>query len=77
MSGWNGLLAPAGTPEAIVTRINNEVLRVLKHPDVIKRLAVSGYLPAPDNTPAQFGDFVKREIDKYTKLVRESGTRVK
>ncbi len=73
MSGWNGILAPAGTPMPVVTRINQNVLEAVKDADVIKRLTMAGYLPAPENTPVQFGDFVKKELDKYTKLVKDSG----
>ena len=41
------------------------------------RLNMAGYQPAADNTPAQFGEFVKKELDKYTKLVKEARIQVR
>jgi tripartite-type tricarboxylate transporter receptor subunit TctC len=76
VSGWNGFLAPAGTPDAIVLRINAEILKVLKRGDVHDRLFAAGYLPAADNTPQQFGDFLRREFQKWSALAKESKTRV-
>jgi tripartite-type tricarboxylate transporter receptor subunit TctC len=74
--GWNGLLAPAGTPRAIVAKLNAEVLRALKQPDVLQRLRGSGYDAARDNSPEQFADFNRNEIAKWAKVVKESGARV-
>lgn len=74
--GWNGLLAPAGTPRAIVAKLNAEVLRALKQPDVLQRLRGSGYDPARDNSPEQFTDFNRNEIAKWAKVVKESGAKV-
>jgi tripartite-type tricarboxylate transporter receptor subunit TctC len=74
--GWNGLLAPAGTSRAVVAKLNAEVLRALKQPDVLQRLRGSGYDPARDNTPEQFADFNRNEIAKWAKVVKESGAKV-
>ena len=74
--GWNGLLAPAGTPRTVVSRINAEVQRSLKQPDVLQRLKGSAYDPAAANTPEQFAEYIKLEIAKWTKLVKETGMKV-
>ena len=74
--GWNGLLAPAGTPRNVVSRINAEVQRSLKQPDVLQRLKGSAYDPAAANTPEQFVEYIKLEIAKWTKLVKETGMKV-
>jgi tripartite-type tricarboxylate transporter receptor subunit TctC len=74
--GWNGLVAPTGTPRPVIAKLNAEALRALKQSDVLTRLTDSGYDPAGDNTPEQFADFIKREIAKWTKLVKESGAKV-
>jgi len=74
--GWNGLLAPAGTPRNVVSRINAEVQRSLKQPDVLQRLKGSAYDPAVANTPEQFAEYIKLEIAKWTKLVKETGMKV-
>lgn len=74
--GWNGLLAPAGTPRTVVSRINAEVQRSLQQPDVLQRLKGSAYDPATANTPEQFAEYIKLEIAKWTKLVKETGMKV-
>lgn len=76
VAGWNGILAPAGTSKAIILRLNAQVLRSLKQTNVVRRLIDTGYEPAEDNAPEQFGGFIKREIAKWTKLVRESGAKI-
>lgn len=72
--GWSGLLAPAGTPRTIIEKINSEVKKILKMPDVQKRLSSDGSLFG-ENTPEQFGRFIKAEIAKWGKVVKASGAR--
>lgn len=76
VSGWNGFLAPAATPEPVIARINAAVLKVLKRDDVRERLIAGGYLPAADNAPKQFGDFLRSEFQKWSALAKESKTKV-
>ena len=71
---WYGLLAPAGTPQDIVQKINSEVLRTMREPDAVERLASFGAEPV-DNTPADFGAFIRREIAKWGKVVKTAGIR--
>lgn len=70
---WNGFLAPARTPKSVVVKLNAEILRAMKQADVIQRLTGAGYDVMGDNTPEQFADFVKREIVKWAKVVKDLG----
>jgi tripartite-type tricarboxylate transporter receptor subunit TctC len=70
--GWNGVHVPRGTPKAIVERINAEILRVLKEPDVQERMTVAG-LDAAGNTPEAFAAFVKADLARWAKVIREAG----
>lgn len=72
---WYGLLAPAGTPPDIVQRLGSEVTRSLHEPDAIERLKSLG-AEAVTTSPAEFGAFLTREIEKWTKVVRSAGIRV-
>lgn len=72
MLSWFGLLAPAGTPAAIVTRLNAETAKVLALAEVKSVLAAQG-LEVTGGTPEQFGDYIKREIAKITKLAKATG----
>jgi len=76
VTGWNGLVAPARTPATVIREVNSRVLRFLKQPDMIKALYASGFEPAADNTPEQFGRFLRNEIEKWARLIKESGTRI-
>ncbi len=73
MVGWFGILAPAGTPNEIVTRLNTEINKILNMTDVKDRLATLGSEPTGITTPEQFGTFIKAEITKWAKVVKESG----
>lgn len=72
---WVGLLAPAGTPPEIVTKLNSEITKLLRAPDVRKLLASSGVDPTP-TTPAEFGAYLRSEYDKWGKVVRDSGAQI-
>jgi tripartite-type tricarboxylate transporter receptor subunit TctC len=72
MLSWFGLLGPAGIPAAVVTRINSETTRVLAMPDVKSALAAQG-LEVMSGTPDQFGDYIKREIAKISRIAKTAG----
>ena len=72
--GWTGLLAPAGTQRAVVHKLNAEIVRVLPLPDVREKLAGNGS-EFGKNTPEEFSTFIKDEIAKWGKVVKESGAR--
>ncbi len=69
---WYGILAPAGAPRPIVTRLNAEIVRTMHGPELRDRLAAMGTDPAT-STPEEFADLIKREIAKWSKVVREAG----
>ena len=71
---WFGFFAPAGTPAAIVNRLNTEINRILELPDVKSKLAEQG-LTSRGNTPAQFGVFLREEITKWAKAIKDSGAK--
>ena len=71
-TSWTGLLAPAGTPKAIVARLNAEVRKALQSPDVKNMLTNAGAEPV-GNSPEQFGAYLKAELGKWGKVVRATG----
>ncbi len=71
-TSWQGVVAPAGTSRAIVARLHAEIARALRLPEIGERLAIDGSEPG-GNTPDEFAVFIKREIAKWAKVVRESG----
>jgi tripartite-type tricarboxylate transporter receptor subunit TctC len=73
-STWHGWLAPAGTPPAILNRLNAELVRSTRSPDVVERLAPDGGEPV-GSTPEQFGQHIAEELARWGKLVREAGIR--
>ncbi len=76
VTGWNGLLAPAGTPRAVIAKLNAEVSRAMKQPDLVQRLSGAFYDVAAPNTPEQFGAYIRQEIAKWAKLVKDTGAKV-
>lgn len=68
LTSWYAALAPAGTPAAIVNRLNTEMVRVLNLPEVKSRLTDEGAEPV-GNTPQQFGAFIPSERAKYAEVV--------
>jgi tripartite-type tricarboxylate transporter receptor subunit TctC len=70
---WNGILAPAGAPADIVAKLNAELKTVLAQAAVREKLEALGFSVTGTSTPAQFSDFLKLEIAKWTKWVKEAG----
>lgn len=73
---WLGLFAPPATPEPIVTRLRTEVQRVLREDEFAKKLNVTGALEPLVLTPADFNALIRRDYDKYGKLVRDVGVKI-
>ena len=71
---WFGLFAPAGTPAAIVERLNKEVAEVLRDPTFSEKLNATGSTPLI-NTPTEMKVFLALEIDKWVKVARDSGAK--
>jgi tripartite-type tricarboxylate transporter receptor subunit TctC len=74
-SSWFGLLAPAGTPADVVSRIQQEVAKSLASPAMKERLATLGAIPS-GNTPAQFTAHIDAEHKKWAEVVKASGAKV-
>jgi len=72
VSAWYGVLAPAGTPLEIISRLNGELAKVLRHPEVRARLAADGADPAP-GTAAEFGRLIQAEVAVWTKVIKQAG----
>jgi tripartite-type tricarboxylate transporter receptor subunit TctC len=68
-SGWYGMMTPAGVPKDIIAKLNAEITRVLRMPDIAERLNSMAAEPAP-GAPEQFGTFIRSEIDKWAKVVK-------
>ena len=72
---WIAFFAPNGTPKAYVTKLNHSIAAVLAIPETKERLAVLGFDPV-SNTPEQFTEYIKVEVTKWAKVIKESGARV-
>jgi tripartite-type tricarboxylate transporter receptor subunit TctC len=68
---WYGILAPAGTPPAIVKRLNSELVKLLATPEIKKQFALQGVEPAGDR-PDQFAALIRDDYDKWAKLIKEA-----
>ena len=68
-SGWYGFVVPAAVPKEIVGRLNADIARILRMPDVVERLSGQGAQPV-GGTAEQFGAFIRSEIEKWTGLVK-------
>ena len=75
MATWQGMWLPAGTPKEVVARLHGEVVKAIAAPDMKERLAELGVEPVGDS-PEHFAAFVQAEIEKWAKVVRETGMRV-
>jgi tripartite-type tricarboxylate transporter receptor subunit TctC len=73
--GWNGVLATAGTPRPVIEKLHSLLITAMKDPEVRKRMADFGFEPI-GNTPEEFGAFVKEDIARWAKLVKETGAKV-
>ena len=72
---WNGIAAPAGTPEAIVERLHTEAVKALKDPKVQQRLAEQG-ADSVGSSPAEYDAFIRSETEKWARVIKESGAKV-
>jgi tripartite-type tricarboxylate transporter receptor subunit TctC len=71
---WLGLMAPKGTPKAVVDKLNAEVNKVIKRPDVTEAWAKQGAV-AMVMSPAEFDAFLKKDIEKWANVVKVSGAK--
>jgi tripartite-type tricarboxylate transporter receptor subunit TctC len=72
---WYGLFTPSGVRPEIIQRINTEVVKFMHTPEVNKLLAASGLIAAT-NTPAEFSSFVRTDMEKWSRVIREANISV-
>jgi len=72
VGAWQGVMVPAGTPAAVVERLNAEIVKALKSPDVRDRLAAQGAEPL-GSTPQEYGAYVKQELARWAGVVKATG----
>ena len=75
VTGWYGVLAPAGTPREIVSRLHTDITRALALGEMVQSLNAFGLEPAPSNSPEEFTAFLQAEISKWAKVVKASGAK--
>lgn len=69
VNNWHGVIAPKGTPRAIIDKLNSEINKAVKDPDFAKRIAQDGLEPA-GGTPEAFGELLKREVIEWGEVVK-------
>jgi tripartite-type tricarboxylate transporter receptor subunit TctC len=74
LDAWFGLVAPAGTPDAVVGKLNAAFVQAVRDPEVGKQMAEQGAEPA-GTTPEEFASFIASEIDRFGKIVRTVGVK--
>ena len=72
---WWGILAPAGTPQSVVDRLNNEINRIMSVPEV-KKLVLAQGAESWTSTPQEFLDYIKRETALYTRIIKDAGIKI-
>lgn len=75
VTSWNGVLAPAGVPQAIIKRLNADLNQIISAPDMTKRMIEFGFEPV-GGPPEKFGEFIRAEISKWAPVVKRAGIRV-
>jgi tripartite-type tricarboxylate transporter receptor subunit TctC len=75
LQGWNGLMLPAGTPPAIVARLNTEINAVLKRPDIVQKMQGLGF-ELIGGTPEQFATLIRNDVARLTPVVKAVGLKV-
>jgi len=74
--GWNGILAPAGTPKPIIARLNQELVKIIRSPDMSPALVSEGAI-AIGNTPAEFDAIIRADIVKWAKIIKDANSRAR
>ena len=72
-TAWFGMVAPEAVPRDIIMKRNQEVGRILKMPDVLARISQQGSAEIAGGTPEQFGEFIRAEGVKWSRVVKEAG----
>ena len=69
---WNGVMAPAHTPQPVIDKLHAAIAKIIQSPDVRERFAAEGAVAAA-GTPAQFADLVRREVEQWRAVVKQAG----
>jgi tripartite-type tricarboxylate transporter receptor subunit TctC len=72
MSQWQGVLAPAGTPRALIALLNAQIVKAMRAPDVYERIAVQGGNDIVTGTPEEFAAVINADLERYARLIREA-----
>jgi len=72
MSQWQGVLAPAGTPRAVVQRLNAQIVKAMRAPDVHERIAVQGGNDIVTGTPEELAALIRADLERYGRLIRDA-----
>ncbi len=72
--GWNGILAPAGTPRPVIERLNREIVKIVRSPEFNQVLTAEGATPV-GNTPAEFDAVIRADVTKWAKIIKDAGIR--
>ena len=72
-STWFGLLVPKDTPRDVVDRINAEVMKIVRTPEIVEKFRAMGVNAAAVNTPEQFDAFLKADIERWRRVIRDAG----
>ena len=75
LSAWYSIMVPAGTPQAIVDKLNTEIVKIIKSPEFTKRIEDMGGIPV-GSRPEVVTELIKSDIPKWAKLAKESGAKV-
>ncbi len=75
LTGWYGIVAPAGTPRPIIAKLNGGVVAALRSPDVVKRMRAVGQHPSP-STPQEFNEQIWSDLERWGKIVKTTGAKV-
>ena len=72
VSQWQGVLAPAGTPRPLIDRLNAEIVKAMRAPDVYERIVTQGGSEIVTGSPEDFANLIRRELQQYAQLIREA-----
>jgi tripartite-type tricarboxylate transporter receptor subunit TctC len=73
--GWNGLVAPAGTPRPIIEKLNTEIVRILRSPEMVASLKEQG-VDVVGDTPEDFGNIIQTDIATWREIIKAAGIKI-
>ena len=74
VKSWNGVVVPTGTSKEVIARLNAEIVRILRQPDLKEKFLLQGVELVP-TTPEEFGAFIRQDIAKWARVIQLSGAR--